>query len=43
MKTYFMRHGQTNYNVLGLCNDDPARPVHLTDLGIEQVQPQRAI
>ena len=38
MKTYFMRHGQTNYNVLGLCNDNPARPVHLTDLGIEQVQ-----
>lgn len=33
-----MRHGQTNYNVLGLCNDDPTRDVHLTKLGIEQAR-----
>jgi len=31
-----MRHGQTNYNVLGLCNDDLAEDVHLTPAGIEQ-------
>jgi probable phosphoglycerate mutase len=31
-----MRHAQTNYNLLGLCNDDPARDVHLTKFGIRQ-------
>lgn len=31
-----MRHGQTNWNLLGLCNDDPAADVHLTALGREQ-------
>jgi probable phosphoglycerate mutase len=31
-----MRHGQTNYNVLGLCNDDPKREVSLTKLGFQQ-------
>ena len=36
MKIYFMRHGQTNYNVRGLCNDDPRSPVHLTALGEQQ-------
>jgi alpha-ribazole phosphatase len=36
--TWFMRHGQTNYNQLGLCNDDPAKDVHLTDAGIQQAQ-----
>lgn len=36
MKVYFMRHGQTNYNLLGLCNDDPARPVYLTEHGVTQ-------
>jgi probable phosphoglycerate mutase len=36
MKIYFMRHGQTTYNLLGLCNDDPAGPATLTDLGRTQ-------
>ncbi len=36
MKLYFARHGQTNYNVLELCNADPAIDVHLTETGIEQ-------
>jgi probable phosphoglycerate mutase len=35
---YCLRHGQTNYNVLGLCNDDPSRDVHLTELGRGQAQ-----
>jgi broad specificity phosphatase PhoE len=38
MKAYFVRHGQTNYNVQGLCNDDPARPVTLTASGIRQAE-----
>lgn len=38
MQVYFMRHGQTNYNHLGLCNDDPARDVHLTETGKQQAQ-----
>lgn len=38
MQAYFMRHGQTNYNVLGLCNDDPTKNVHLTALGRQQAQ-----
>lgn len=33
-----MRHGRTNYNDLGLCNDDPSRDVHLTKAGITQAQ-----
>lgn len=33
-----MRHGQTNYNRLGLCNDDPGQDVHLTPDGIRQAQ-----
>jgi alpha-ribazole phosphatase len=36
MKLYCLRHGETNYNRLGLCNDDPARDVHLTAAGIRQ-------
>jgi broad specificity phosphatase PhoE len=36
MTLYFMRHGQTNYNVPGLCNDDPRDDVHLTELGRQQ-------
>lgn len=31
-----LRHGETNYNVAGLCNDDPRDDVHLTPRGIEQ-------
>lgn len=38
MKIYLMRHGHTNYNELGLCNDDPSRDVHLTETGIKQAQ-----
>ncbi|WP_090572396.1 histidine phosphatase family protein [Nitrosomonas sp. Nm33] len=38
MDIYFMRHGRTNYNDLGLCNDDPSRDVHLTEVGIEQAK-----
>ena len=35
---WFMRHGQTNYNQLGLCNDDPSKDVFLTEEGIKQTQ-----
>ena len=38
MNIYCMRHGRTNYNDLGLCNDDPGRDVHLTGTGIAQAQ-----
>lgn len=38
MNIYCMRHGRTNYNDLGLCNDDPGRDVYLTEIGIEQAQ-----
>ncbi len=36
MKAYFFRHGQTNYNLSRLCNNDPGVDVHLTELWIEQ-------
>ncbi len=32
-----MRHGESEYNVLGLCNDDPKIPVALTPHGRSQV------
>ena len=38
MKLYVLRHGETNYNRLGLCNDDPRRDVSLTDTGIAQAE-----
>ena len=38
MNVYVMRHGRTNYNDLGLCNDDPNTDVHLNDLGKMQAQ-----
>jgi alpha-ribazole phosphatase len=38
MHVYFMRHGETNFNKLGLCNDDPARDVYLTAAGIQQAE-----
>jgi alpha-ribazole phosphatase len=38
MNIYCMRHGRTNYNDLGLCNDDPGQDVHLTETGIAQAQ-----
>jgi len=37
LKAYFMRHGESEYNLLGLCNDDPRRKVHLTERGRAQV------
>lgn len=36
MNIYVVRHGETNYNVLGLSNDDPRKDVHLTQKGKEQ-------
>ncbi len=41
MKVFFVRHGQTNYNILDLCNDDPTKDVHLTDLGKQQAETVR--
>lgn len=38
MRALFMRHGQTNYNQLGLCNDDPQVDVHLDTMGIAQAE-----
>ena len=38
MPLWFMRHGETNYNRLGLCNDNPQRDVHLTELGVRQAE-----
>jgi len=38
MKLYVTRHGQTNYNVLGLCNADETIDVYLTPLGVEQAR-----
>ena len=38
MQLYLTRHGETNYNVLGLANDDPAANVHLTARGIRQAE-----
>lgn len=36
MRIHAMRHGHTNYNEAGLCNDDPEKPVHLTARGRQQ-------
>lgn len=38
MKITIVRHGQTNYNVAGLCNANPSVDVHLTDVGISEVK-----
>lgn len=38
MKVTCLRHGQSEFNIIGLCNDDPARNVGLTPLGREQAQ-----
>ena len=38
MTLYVMRHGRTNYNDLGLCNDDPNTDEHLNDVGKQQAQ-----
>jgi len=36
MQVYFMRHGQTNFNLQQLCNDDPSQPAFLTETGKQQ-------
>jgi len=36
MKLFVVRHGQTNYNLKHLCNDDPKINVHLTEEGKKQ-------
>ena len=38
MKAYFVRHGETNYNLMHLCNDNPRVDVHLTDTGRQQAR-----
>ena len=38
MRVIGLRHGQSQYNLLGLCNDDPARTVDLTQLGVAQAR-----
>jgi probable phosphoglycerate mutase len=38
MNLYVMRHGRTNYNELGLCNDDPNADVNLNAAGKQQAQ-----
>jgi broad specificity phosphatase PhoE len=36
MQVYFIRHGQTSYNLLHLCNDVIEKGVFLTDVGKQQ-------
>ena len=38
MRVYVARHAETNYNVLGLCNDSPGVNVYLTNKGVEQAE-----
>jgi probable phosphoglycerate mutase len=38
MNIFVMRHGHTNYNALGLCNDEPNADVYLDDIGKQQAQ-----
>lgn len=38
MRAIFLRHGQTDYNIRGLCNDDPTRDVRLTGEGVRQIE-----
>ncbi len=38
MKLFVVRHGQTNYNLQHLCNDDPTIDVHLTKEGKKQAE-----
>ncbi len=41
MKVYFVRHGQSNYNIKNICNSDPKKRVYLTGLGKRQIQDVR--
>lgn len=38
MKIIFVRHGESEANVAGLINDNPARPVNLTERGRAQAE-----
>lgn len=38
MKLIFLRHGESEYNIRGLCNADPATPVGLTGKGRQQAE-----
>ncbi|MEW5789311.1 MAG: histidine phosphatase family protein [Pseudomonadota bacterium] len=38
MKLLFLRHGESEYNLKGLCNADPAVPVGLTPTGRRQAE-----
>jgi probable phosphoglycerate mutase len=38
MRIFCLRHGQSTYNLRGLCNDDPRDPAHLTGLGRQQAE-----
>lgn len=38
MKITVVRHGETNYNIKGLCNAVPSEKVYLTPLGISQAE-----
>ena len=38
MKLIFLRHGESGYNLSGLCNADPVVPVALTAVGHRQAQ-----
>lgn len=36
MKITFVRHGESEANIAGVINDDPAQPIHLTEQGKAQ-------
>ena len=38
MEVWALRHGQSEYNLLELCNNDPAKNVSLTDEGRRQAE-----
>jgi len=38
MHLYCLRHGETTYNVAGLCNDDLRDPAFLTERGVQQAE-----
>lgn len=38
MKLFLVRHGESEANVAGVINDDPAKPVNLTPRGREQAK-----
>lgn len=38
MKVFLLRHGETNYNVLGIGNENPLKLVYLNKNGIKQTE-----